>query len=70
MKISESIKFIVGGDEKNDYFNNRSIAYRKNSIGSKFAPEDDNAQFLALAKKHDEKIIFIDDAYEINIELL
>lgn len=31
---------------------------------------EDNAQFLALAKKHDEKIVFIDDAYEINIELL
>lgn len=31
---------------------------------------EDNAKFFVLAKKHDEKIIFIDDAYEINIELL
>lgn len=31
---------------------------------------EDNAQFLALAKKHEENIVFIDDAYEINIDLL
>lgn len=31
---------------------------------------EDNAQFLALAKKHEENIVFIDDAYEINVDLL
>ena len=30
---------------------------------------DDNAQFLALAKKHDTNFILIDDKYKMNIEL-
>ena len=31
---------------------------------------EDNAQFLALAEKHNANIVFIDDMYEINIDLL
>lgn len=31
---------------------------------------EDNAQFLALAKKHNVNIVFIDDRYEIDIDLL
>lgn len=30
---------------------------------------DDNAQFLALAKKHNTNFILIDDRYKVNIEL-
>jgi hypothetical protein len=30
---------------------------------------DDNAQFLALAKKHNTNFILIDDKYKVNIEL-
>ena len=30
---------------------------------------DDNAQFLALAKKHNTNFILIDDTYKVNIEL-
>ena len=30
---------------------------------------DDNAQFLALAKKHNTNFILIDDGYKVNIEL-
>ncbi len=30
---------------------------------------EDNAQFLALAKKHNVNIVFIDDRYEIDIDL-
>lgn len=31
---------------------------------------EDNAQFLALAKKHNLNIVFIDDAYDIDIDLV
>jgi hypothetical protein len=30
---------------------------------------EDNVQFLGLAKKHNVNIVFIDDKYEINIDL-
>ena len=30
---------------------------------------EDNAQFLALAKKYNEDIIFIDEMYDVNIDL-
>ena len=30
---------------------------------------DDNAQFLALAKKHNTNFILIDDKYKVNIKL-
>ena len=30
---------------------------------------DDNAQFLALAKKYNTNFILIDDGYKVNIEL-
>lgn len=59
-----------------NYFSN--IKKYANTIEKRFDDEcctmksvlEDNAQFLELAKKHNVNIVFIDDRYEIDIDLV